>query len=76
MARTVNFDEIVTRLDGVIAELDSAGLYESVALLNIARLDLVLRANGFSEGDLEDMLDSLRGEDPASVDLKLVAGRC
>ena len=52
--------ELVEALDGVIAKVAAENLRETVALLNIARLDLVLRTNGFSEEELDALLAPLR----------------
>ena len=52
--------ELVEALDGVIAKVAAEKLRETVALLNIARLDLVLRTNGFSEEELDALLAPLR----------------
>jgi hypothetical protein len=57
--QSVTLDQLIEALDDVIAKITSAGFGETVALLNIARLDLVLRANGFSEDDLEAFLSAL-----------------
>jgi hypothetical protein len=61
-AQPSTLDKLVEMLDNVIAKIGAAGFGETVALLNIARLDLVLRANNFSEDDLEAFLSALRGE--------------
>jgi hypothetical protein len=55
---------LVEALDGVISKAVAEDLRETVALLNIARLDLLLRAHGFSEEELEALLVPLRNRLP------------
>lgn len=50
-------------LDDVIAGVERAGLAETTALLKIARLDLVMRAHGISERELERALNTIEQND-------------
>ncbi len=52
-------NRLVEAIDEIIENVRAAGLDETVSLLKIARLDLVLRANGVSEADLTALLDTV-----------------
>jgi len=54
-----DYHVLVERLDGVIDDAATAGLKETAALLRIARLDLLARANGIGEKDLDIFLQAL-----------------
>ena len=49
-------DELINWLDGYIEKIVAAKLDETAALLRIARIDLIVRANGISEDELESFL--------------------
>jgi hypothetical protein len=61
-AQQTSLDVIVETLDGIITQLAASGLYETIALLKIARLDLIMRAYGLSDGDLEALLSVVNGQ--------------
>jgi len=83
-AQSPSLDRIVEALNGIIAEVAAARLHETVELLKIARLDLIMRANGFSEGELEALLSAIRdGQEVPNDETPLnplkqtsVAGHC
>jgi hypothetical protein len=56
------FDRLIKTLDGFIAEVAASNLCETVALLQIARIDLVARAKGISEDDLDAVLFAVESE--------------
>jgi len=53
------FDCFIKALDDLIAEITRASLTETASLLKIARIDLISRANGIPEKDLEAFFSSL-----------------
>lgn len=48
-----NLETLVGILDECVRRIDAAGLIETAHLLRMAKLDLVARANGISEEELE-----------------------
>jgi hypothetical protein len=50
---------LIEELDKVISGVRSAGLEQTVALLKIARLDLVMQAHGVTEYELEMFLHAV-----------------
>jgi hypothetical protein len=55
-------DELINWLDTYIEKIAAAKLDETAALLRIARLDLIVRANGVSEDELEAFLLAAESE--------------
>lgn len=51
----------ISTLDEVIAGVAKGGLAETVALLKIARLDLLMRVHGIAERELQYALDTIEG---------------
>ena len=63
----LDYYELIKRVDGMIDDAATAGLNETAALLRIARLDLVTRANGIGEKDLDLFLRALE-QGPVAVE--------
>jgi len=61
------FERLLATLDKLIAEIVELKLPETAALLKIARLDLLARANGVCEDDLEALLSALEREQRVAV---------
>ena len=55
-----SLQHLVGALDELVSKVDSAGLTETVELLRIARIDLILRAHGFSEAEFDAFLAPIR----------------
>ena len=49
-------DELINWLDAYIEKIVAARFDETAALLRIARIDLIVRANGISEDELDAFL--------------------
>lgn len=70
----VKLNRAIKTLDGVIDDLRAANLLESIPLLNIAKLDLAMRAHGLSESDLDGFLTGMRSlADAVAMDENLPA---
>jgi hypothetical protein len=61
-SQSPTFDHLITSVDRCIQDATEAHLPETVALLRMAKLDLVARANGISEGELELFLFALESD--------------
>jgi len=48
-------DEVVASIDACIERVTTARLHDTAALLSIARLDLLVRLNGITELELQDV---------------------
>lgn len=55
-------DQLINWLDAYIEKIAAAKLDETAALLRIARIDLIVRANGVSEDELEAFLFAAESE--------------
>ncbi len=58
-SRSPTLDHLIAGVDRCIQDATEAHLPETVALLRMAKLDLVTRANGISEDELELFLFAL-----------------
>jgi len=60
------FGRLINKLDKYIAEVAAAHLDSTAAILRMARVDLIARANGISEKDLGAFLAVLENEQQVS----------
>lgn len=57
-----SFDKLICTVDGCIKDAEAAHLHESATLLRMAKIDLIARANGISEEELDVFLFALESE--------------
>ncbi len=60
--QSTKFDALIHQIEALIASAEAMELTETVALLRIVRIDLIVRANGVSEEELETFLFALESE--------------
>ena len=61
-AQSPTLDQLINWLDAYIEKIAAAKLDETAALLRIARIDLIVRANGISENEIEAFLFAVESE--------------
>lgn len=61
-AETSAINQLIAMIDGCIRDAEAANLPEPAALLRMTKIDLITRANGISEEELELFLFVLESE--------------
>jgi hypothetical protein len=69
-AQLATLDQLINWLDSYIEKIAAAKLDETAELLRIARIDLIIRANGISKEEFEAFLFALKADHIAPTEPK------